>query len=147
MYKANLSFAQLNDYVKFMLKTGLINKFRANEKNVYAATEKGLEFLQRHMELTELLQENGNGKNGVKIPPQNLLKRNWHFLKILLFENSSKRQDTSPENLVWIVFCCLDIGSDFFPQRWEFLKHIFYNLPTHFLFVEVVRRVPYYTSN
>jgi predicted transcriptional regulator len=76
MYKANLSFAQLNDYVKFMLKTGLINKFRANGKDVYAATEKGLEFLQRHFELTELLQENENGKNGVKIPPHNLLKKN-----------------------------------------------------------------------
>jgi predicted transcriptional regulator len=76
MYKANLSFAQLNDYVKFMLKTGLINKFRANGKDVYVATEKGLEFLQRHFELTELLQENENGKNGVKIPPHNLLKKN-----------------------------------------------------------------------
>ena len=76
MYRANLSFAQLNDYVKFMLKTGLINKFRANGKDVYAATEKGIEFLQRHFELTELLQENENGKNGVKIPPHNLLKKN-----------------------------------------------------------------------
>jgi predicted transcriptional regulator len=76
MYKANLSFAQLNDYVKFMLKTGLMNKFRANGKDVYAATEKGLEFLQRHFELTELLQENENGKNGVKIPPHNLLRKN-----------------------------------------------------------------------
>ncbi len=75
MYKANLSFAQLNDYVKFMLKTGLINKFRANGKDVYEATNKGLEFVQRHFELTELLKENENNKNGVKIPPYNLLKR------------------------------------------------------------------------
>jgi predicted transcriptional regulator len=75
MYRANLSFAQLNDYVKFMLKTGLINKFRANGKDVYETTEKGLEFLQRHFELTELLQENENSKNGVKIP-HHLLKKN-----------------------------------------------------------------------
>ena len=75
MYRANLSFAQLNDYVKFMLKTGLINKFRANGKDVYEATEKGLEFLQRHSELTELLQENEKSKNGVKIP-HHLLKKN-----------------------------------------------------------------------
>jgi predicted transcriptional regulator len=75
MYRANLSFAQLNDYVKFMLKTGLINKFRANGKDVYEATEKGLEFLQRHLELTELLQEKENSKNGVKIP-HHLLKKN-----------------------------------------------------------------------
>lgn len=76
MYKANLSFAQLNDYLKFMLKTSLLSKFRANGKDVYAATEKGVDFMQRHFELTELLKEEENGKNGVKIPPQNLLKKN-----------------------------------------------------------------------
>jgi len=75
MYKANLSFAQLNDYVKFMLKTGLINKFRANGKDVYETTKKGLEFVQRHFELMELLKENENNKNGVKIPPYNLIKK------------------------------------------------------------------------
>ena len=42
MYKANLSFAQLNDYLKFMLKNSLLNKFDARGKNVYAATEKGI---------------------------------------------------------------------------------------------------------
>jgi predicted transcriptional regulator len=76
MYKANLSFAQLNDYLKFMLKTGLLNKFRGNGKDVYAATEKGLDFLQRHSELTEMLKENENCKNGARVPPQNLLKKN-----------------------------------------------------------------------
>lgn len=75
MYKANLSFAQLNDYLKFMLKTNLLNKFRANGKDVYEATKKGIDFLQRHLELTELLKENEKSKNGVKIPPQNLLKK------------------------------------------------------------------------
>ena len=75
MYKANLSFSQLNDYLKFMLKNDLLNKFRVNGKEVYAATEKGLDFLQRHTDLTELLQDNENSKNGVKIPPQNLLKK------------------------------------------------------------------------
>jgi predicted transcriptional regulator len=75
MYRANLSFAQLNDYLKFMLKVGLLNKLRANGKNVYVATEKGIDFLQRHAELTELLKEKEKGKNGVKIPPQNLLKK------------------------------------------------------------------------
>ena len=75
MYKANLSFAQLNDYLKFMLKTSLLNKFCSNGKDVYEATEKGIDFLQRHCELTELLKENENSKNGVKIPPQNLLRK------------------------------------------------------------------------
>ncbi len=76
MYRANLSFAQLNDYLKFMLKTSLLSKFRANGKDVYTATDKGLDFMQRHFELTELLKEKENGKNGVKVPPPNLLKKN-----------------------------------------------------------------------
>lgn len=76
MYRANLSFAQLNEYLKFMLKTGLLKKFRINGKDVYSATEKGIDFLQRHFELTELLTEEENGRNGVRIPPQSLLKKN-----------------------------------------------------------------------
>ena len=75
MYRANLSFAQLNDYLKFMLKANLLNKLHINGKYVYAATEKGIDFLQRHLELTELLEDEENGKNGVKVPPQNLFKR------------------------------------------------------------------------
>lgn len=75
MYKANLSFAQLNDYLKFMLKANLLKKFRAKGKDVYIASEKGLDFLQRHSELTELLKEKAKSRNGVRIPPQNLLKK------------------------------------------------------------------------
>jgi len=79
MYKANLSFAQLNQYLKYMLKIRLIDKLDTTRKDVYITTEKGLDFIQRHSELTELLKEenkNGkNGKNSVKIPPQNLLKK------------------------------------------------------------------------
>lgn len=82
MYKANLSFAQLNEYLKFMLEIGLLEKLNATGKEVYIATEKGLDFLQRHSELTELLKgenensKNGkNGKNGVKLPPQHLLRK------------------------------------------------------------------------
>jgi len=74
MYRANLSFTQLNDYLKFMLKNTLLKKLTHRGKVIYAATEKGLDFLQRHCELTELLKDNENSKNGVKVPPQKLLK-------------------------------------------------------------------------
>ncbi|MCW4008234.1 MAG: winged helix-turn-helix domain-containing protein [Candidatus Bathyarchaeota archaeon] len=74
MYKANLSFTQLNEYLRFMLKNELLKKLSDKGKTVYAATPKGLDFLQRYCELTELLKEAEKGKNGVKIPPQKLLK-------------------------------------------------------------------------
>src|SRR4030066_1551597 len=38
MYRANLSFAQLNEYLKFMLKIQLLNKFIDNGKDIYVAT-------------------------------------------------------------------------------------------------------------
>jgi predicted transcriptional regulator len=83
MYKANLSFVQLTEYLEYMLKTRLIDKLDANRKDMYVATEKGLDFLQRHSELTELLNEEHENfkkhKNGVKVPPQSLLKKAQFF--------------------------------------------------------------------
>jgi len=77
MYKANLSFTQLNEYLKFMLKIHLLDRIFDDRKEMYRATGKGLDFLQRHHEIIELLKiEEGNYRNGVKVPPLNLLKRN-----------------------------------------------------------------------
>jgi predicted transcriptional regulator len=77
MYRANLSFTQLNNYLQFMLKISLLEKVEVNNKDVYKATDKGLNFLQRYHEINELLrtEEESNGKNHVKIPPSHLLKK------------------------------------------------------------------------
>jgi predicted transcriptional regulator len=77
MYRANLSFTQLNDYLGFMLKINLLEKAEMNAREVYKATDKGLDFLERYHEITELLktEEEANGKNHVKIPPPHLLKK------------------------------------------------------------------------
>ena len=76
MYKANLSFAQLNEYLKFMLKIELIRKAVNRGKDVYVATAKGLDFLQRQSEITELLKgEDEYPRNGVKVPPPSLLRK------------------------------------------------------------------------
>lgn len=81
MYRANLSFTQLNDYLKFMLKIELLEKVLRNDKETYRATAKGMDFLQRYHEITELLkstEENGN-KSDIKVPPQHLLKRSQNM--------------------------------------------------------------------
>jgi len=81
MYRANLSFTQLNDYLKFMINGKLLDKVSQNDKDIYKASEKGMDFLVRYRELTELLRDEvENGKNGVKIPPTHLLKRNQNLL-------------------------------------------------------------------
>jgi predicted transcriptional regulator len=77
MYRANLSFTQLNEYLRFMLKNELLEKVLVNDKEIYKATEKGLDFLGRYREITELLKADENSvKNNVKVPPPHLLKRN-----------------------------------------------------------------------
>ncbi|MCJ7698625.1 winged helix-turn-helix domain-containing protein [Candidatus Bathyarchaeota archaeon] len=77
MYRANLSFTQLNDYLKFMLNISLLEKGLVNGKDTYKSSIKGLDFLQRYKEIAELIKDDdeNNGKNGVRIPPQHLLKR------------------------------------------------------------------------
>jgi predicted transcriptional regulator len=55
MYRANLSFTQLNDYLNFMLKNELLEKVLSNNREVYIATEKGIIFLQSYNEITELV--------------------------------------------------------------------------------------------
>jgi len=77
MYRANLSFTQLNDYLGFLLEIHLLEKIRRNGKDIYRSTEKGLDFLERYHQIAELLRnENNNIRNNVKIPPPHLLKRN-----------------------------------------------------------------------
>jgi len=77
MYRANLSFTQLNDYLGFMLEIHLLEKIRQNDKDIYRSTEKGIDFLERYHRIAELLRnENDNIRNNVKIPPAHLLKRN-----------------------------------------------------------------------
>ena len=56
MYKANLSFTQLNDYLSFMLRTNLISQTSIEGKEVYSITPFGLNFLQKHSELIRLLK-------------------------------------------------------------------------------------------
>lgn len=91
MYRANLSFTQLNDYLRFMLRINLLEKIAENEKDRYETTDKGMDFLQRYREITELLKNDDetNGKNGVKIPPQHLLKKSqnlcWESMNVPLF--------------------------------------------------------------
>lgn len=77
MYRANLSFTQLNEYLRFMLKIKFLDRILQNDKEIYKTTEKGMNFLTRYREITELLKtENNSCKDNVKMPPTYLLKRN-----------------------------------------------------------------------
>ncbi len=58
MYKANLSFAQLNGYLKFMINADLLRQISENNRDIYLATSKGIDFLKQYNDLYELLNRN-----------------------------------------------------------------------------------------
>jgi len=76
MYRANLSFAQLNEYLSLLLELNLLETVKAADKNIYKTTEKGLRYLDSYREIRELLKkENGKGNNGKEANSLYLIKR------------------------------------------------------------------------
>ena len=66
MYRANLSFTQLNNYLRFLLKINLLGKVLVEDKDRYKTTAKGLDFLQRYSEITELLKSDEDKEKSIK---------------------------------------------------------------------------------
>ncbi len=84
MYRANLSFAQLNEYIKVLLGLGLLSTENNSQRMVYRTTQKGMRYLQSYREIQDLLKKenhnasngsNGNNGNGVF-----LVKRGSNFI-------------------------------------------------------------------
>jgi predicted transcriptional regulator len=58
MYRANLSFAQLNEYLNFLTKMEFLEIQNENRKNNYVTTSKGDRYLEKYTDLAHLLGEN-----------------------------------------------------------------------------------------
>jgi predicted transcriptional regulator len=57
MYSANMSYFQLQKYLKYLLKLGLIDKVEIDSPGVtYRVTEKGLDLLKSIEGVLEVLQ-------------------------------------------------------------------------------------------
>lgn len=70
MFKANLSFSQLNQYISLLLQSGLIKIVFNNNRQKYIATEKGLEFMEKQCEVIDMINENSLGyRSRVKAVP------------------------------------------------------------------------------
>ena len=57
MYRANLSFAQLNEYLNFLLKRELLKVNAENKKTFYKTTSKGVKYLENYEEISSLLRK------------------------------------------------------------------------------------------
>lgn len=66
MYSANMSYAQIQKYLGFLLSHGFINKVKMGNPSVaYQVTDKGGELLRNINAIVEILDlHNGNGHNG-----------------------------------------------------------------------------------
>jgi predicted transcriptional regulator len=67
MYKANLSFSQLNTYLKLLIDTELLEIIERNRKRIYKTTKKGIEYMQSYKEVIDALSGNSNNNNGPRI--------------------------------------------------------------------------------
>jgi predicted transcriptional regulator len=55
MWRAGLSYLMLNEYLKLLLNTKLLDKVLLNNKVVFKTTDRGMEFLYHSHEIMELL--------------------------------------------------------------------------------------------
>jgi len=76
MYGANLSFAQLKEYLNFLTGVRLLKKATWGDKETFLATEKGVEFLKRQQEIMGFLTSDAECEAKEKVPPNSLLVRN-----------------------------------------------------------------------
>jgi predicted transcriptional regulator len=58
MYRANLSFAQLNEYLSFLTKMHLLKIHNENGRKIYRTTAKGNKYLEKYKDIANLLGDN-----------------------------------------------------------------------------------------
>jgi len=58
MFKANLSFSQLNQYFAILTETNLLEKLAWEGKEIYKPTSKGLEFMEKQAQIINLFNFN-----------------------------------------------------------------------------------------
>jgi predicted transcriptional regulator len=56
MYKVNLSFNQINEYLSFLTEMRFIKIQKSGNKKSYKTTDKGYSFIENYRELEKLLQ-------------------------------------------------------------------------------------------
>ena len=73
MYRGNLSYAAVNEYLEFMLKRGLLDKFekeKTGSHDLYRCAKKGQIFLEHYNQINEMFNVPDSGmENFVKPKP------------------------------------------------------------------------------
>jgi predicted transcriptional regulator len=56
MYKVNLSFSQVNEYLSFLTEMGFLRVRVENGKKLYETTAKGNQYIENYIEMSNLLR-------------------------------------------------------------------------------------------
>ncbi len=56
MYKANLSFSQVNNYLSFLTEMRFLRVRAENKKKLYETTTKGIRYIENYTEMANLLK-------------------------------------------------------------------------------------------
>ena len=56
MYKVNLSFSQVNEYLSFLTEMGFLRVRVENRKKLYETTAKGNLYIENYIEMSNLLR-------------------------------------------------------------------------------------------
>ena len=68
MYKVNLSFSQVNEYLSFLTEMGFLRVHVETRKKLYETTAKGKLYIENYMEMSNLLRSQDHAE------AQNLLR-------------------------------------------------------------------------
>jgi predicted transcriptional regulator len=68
MYKANLTFVQLNEYLSYLLETNLIVSTEERDRTIYKVTPKATRFLRNYAEIRDLLKTDDERRIQGRIP-------------------------------------------------------------------------------
>jgi predicted transcriptional regulator len=63
LYRCNLSYAQLQKYLTYLISHGLLSSFKRDQREFFEITERGKEFLERY-ELLEAIVETNQHRKG-----------------------------------------------------------------------------------
>lgn len=63
MFKANLSFSQLNQYLELLIQTELLERSTCGGKEVYRATQRGIEFMEKQCQIVSFLNIDAHQNN------------------------------------------------------------------------------------
>ena len=57
MYRVNLSFSQLREYLSFLIEMGFLRVRVENRKRVHETTAKGIQYIESYREMSNLLRK------------------------------------------------------------------------------------------